>query len=55
MHASSGYEIIRDKRNDQYIPDAKGQSRISFEDYAVAVIDELEHGNHVRARFGVAY
>jgi putative NADH-flavin reductase len=40
---------------DQYIPDAKGQSRISFEDYAVAVIDELEHGNHVRARFGVAY
>jgi putative NADH-flavin reductase len=40
---------------DQYIPDAKGQSRISFEDFAVAVVDELEHGNHVRARFGVAY
>jgi len=40
---------------DQYIPDAKGHSRISFEDYAVAVVDELEHRNHVRARFGVAY
>ena len=40
---------------DQFIPDAKGQSRISFEDYAVAVVDELEHGNHVRRRFGVAY
>lgn len=40
---------------DQFIPDAKGQSRISFEDYAVAVVDELEHRNHVGARFGVAY
>ncbi|HWE42171.1 MAG TPA: NAD(P)-dependent oxidoreductase [Gemmatimonadaceae bacterium] len=40
---------------DQFIPDAKGQSRISFEDYAVAVVDELEHRNHVGRRFGVAY
>ena len=40
---------------DQFIPDVKGHSRISFEDYAVAVVDELEHGNHVRRRFGVAY
>lgn len=40
---------------DQFIPDNKGQSRISFEDYAVAVVDELEHGNHVGRRFGVAY
>ena len=40
---------------DQYIPDAKGQSRISFEDYAVALVDELEHRNHVGRRFGVAY
>lgn len=40
---------------DQFIPDMKGQSRISFEDYAVAVIDELEHRNHVGRRFGVAY
>ena len=40
---------------DQFIPDAKGQSHISFEDYAVAVLDELEHRNHVGRRFGVAY
>ena len=40
---------------DQFIPDAKGQSHISFEDYAVAVLDELEHRNHVGKRFGVAY
>ncbi len=40
---------------DLYIPDARGQSRISFEDYAVALIDELEHRNHVGKRFGVAY
>jgi uncharacterized protein len=40
---------------DQYIPDAKGQSRISFEDYAVAIVDELEHRNHLQRRFGVAY
>jgi uncharacterized protein len=40
---------------DQFIPDAKGHSRISFEDYAVAVVDELEHRHHVGRRFGVAY
>ena len=40
---------------DQFIPDAKGQSHISFEDYAVAMVDELEHRNHVGKRFGVAY
>ena len=40
---------------DQFIPDHKGQSRISYEDYAVALVDELEHRNHVGRRFGVAY
>ena len=35
--------------------DAHGKSFISFEDYAVAVLDELEHPKHVRQRFGVAY
>lgn len=40
---------------DLFIPDARGQSRISFEDYAVALVDELEHRNHVAMRFGVAY
>ncbi|MFL5562026.1 MAG: NAD(P)-dependent oxidoreductase [Gemmatimonadaceae bacterium] len=40
---------------DQFIPDAKGRSHISMEDYAVALVDELEHRQHVGRRFGVAY
>jgi len=35
--------------------DASGKSFISFEDYAVAVLDELEKPQHVGRRFGVAY
>ena len=35
--------------------DAKGKSFISDEDYAVAVLDELERPSHVGRRFGVAY
>jgi len=35
--------------------DDKGHSRISYEDYAVAVIDELERPEHVRRRMSVAY
>jgi hypothetical protein len=30
-------------------------SRISFEDYAVALVDELEHPKHLRRRFTVGY
>jgi uncharacterized protein len=40
---------------DQFLTDASGRSFITFEDYAVAVIDELEHPRHVGERFGVAY
>jgi uncharacterized protein len=40
---------------EQMLFDAEGESFISFEDYAVAVLDELEHPKHVRQRFGVAY
>jgi hypothetical protein len=40
---------------DQFLADAKGRSFISFEDYAVAVLDELERPRHVGQRFGVAY
>jgi len=32
-----------------------GQSRISTQDYAAAVIDEVEKPNHVRQRFTVGY
>ncbi|MBT8163165.1 MULTISPECIES: NAD(P)-dependent oxidoreductase [Arthrobacter] len=41
--------------NDDLITDESGNSTISFEDYAVAVIDEIEWPKHRRQRFTVAY
>jgi putative NADH-flavin reductase len=40
---------------DALLVDDNGKSFITFEDYAVAVIDELEQPKHVAKRFGVAY
>ncbi|MEO6527577.1 MAG: NAD(P)-dependent oxidoreductase [Gemmatimonadaceae bacterium] len=40
---------------EQVLLDAEGKSFISYEDYAVAVLDELEQPQHVGQRFGVAY
>jgi putative NADH-flavin reductase len=40
---------------DQLLLDAQEKSFISYEDYAVAVLDELERPQHVGRRFGVAY
>lgn len=40
---------------DQLLIDANGQSRISVQDYAVAMIDELENPAHIRQRFTVGY
>jgi putative NADH-flavin reductase len=40
---------------DQLLKDEKGESKISTQDYAVAVLDELEHPQHIRERFTVAY
>ena len=40
---------------DQLLVDAAGKSFITLEDYAVAVLDELERPQHVARRFGVAY
>ena len=40
---------------DKFLTDAAGHSFITFEDYAVAVLDELERPQHVGQRFGVAY
>jgi putative NADH-flavin reductase len=37
------------------IADDKGNSRISFEDYAVAVADELEHPAHRRSQMTIGY
>jgi putative NADH-flavin reductase len=39
----------------QLLTDAKGESRISAEDYAVAMVDELENPAHVRQQFTAAY
>ncbi|MCE7796142.1 NAD(P)H-binding protein [Sphingobium sufflavum] len=46
--------IFRLSKNDLLRDDA-GESRISRADFAIAVIDELEKGAHVRGRFTVAY
>ena len=40
---------------DQLLADGAGKSFITFEDYAVAVLDELEKPQHIGRRFGVAY
>lgn len=40
---------------DQMLSDANGQSRISTQDYAVAMIDEVERPAHIRQRFTVGY
>jgi putative NADH-flavin reductase len=40
---------------DQLLVDAKGESRISIEDYAMAMIDEVEKPKHIRRRFTVGY
>jgi hypothetical protein len=41
--------------SEQLLFDPQGKSFISYEDYAVAVLDELEKPRHVGNRFGVAY
>ena len=40
---------------DQLVKDKAGESKISNQDYAVAMIDELEKPKHKRERFTVAY
>jgi uncharacterized protein len=37
------------------VADDKGQSRISMEDYAIALVDELEKPAHRKARFTIGY
>jgi len=41
--------------NDQLLTGADGKSWISFEDFAVALADEIEHPAHIRRRFTVGY
>jgi putative NADH-flavin reductase len=40
---------------DQLLTAADGQSHISYEDFAVAVLDEIEQPRHHRERFTVGY
>jgi putative NADH-flavin reductase len=40
---------------DQLLEDARGRSRISRADFAVALVDEAEKAAHPRQRFSVAY
>ena len=39
----------------ELITGANGESRISMEDYAIALVDELEKGEHRKARFSIGY
>jgi putative NADH-flavin reductase len=41
--------------DDLLLADPQGHSRISFEDYALALVDEIERPKHAGKRFGVAY
>jgi putative NADH-flavin reductase len=40
---------------DDLIRDNQGNSRVSFEDYAIALVDELESPSHERTRFTIGY
>ena len=40
---------------DALISDEKGNSSISAEDYAVALVDEVEQGRHTKQRFTIGY
>jgi len=40
---------------DQLVKNEKGESKISRQDYAVAMLDEMENPQHIRERFTVAY
>ncbi len=40
---------------DELLVDAEGKSHISMEDYAIALVDELETPRHSRRRFTVGY
>jgi putative NADH-flavin reductase len=41
--------------DDALLHDSQGRSWISYEDYAIALVDELEHPAHLKRRFTVGY
>ncbi len=40
---------------DQIVTDASIKSQISYDDYAIALLDALEKPRHIRKRFTIAY
>jgi len=40
---------------DRLVKNEQGDRKISTQDYAVAMLDELERPQHIRERFTVAY
>ena len=40
---------------DHLLEDDKGRSEISREDFAIAILDEIEKPKHIRQRFTAAY
>jgi putative NADH-flavin reductase len=61
-YISPAAEVVAGERRGAYrrgddalLVDDKGKSMISYEDYALAVLDEIEHPTHPRARMAVAY
>ena len=40
---------------DNVVADENGDSKISYDDYAIAIVDELEQGNNIKARFTLGY
>jgi putative NADH-flavin reductase len=41
--------------NEVVVKDAAGVSRISYDDYAIAMVDELEQGRNIKRRFTIGY
>jgi putative NADH-flavin reductase len=41
--------------NGEIIRDENGKSAISFEDYAIALLDEIEQPQHLKKRFSIGY
>jgi putative NADH-flavin reductase len=41
--------------DDQLLVDTEGRSRISYEDFAIAILDEIEWPRHIQRRFTVGY
>lgn len=42
------------KGKDNLLVNSKGESYVSYADYAIAIVDEIEHPQHIRERFTVA-